>query len=676
VTDSSGPAQTVTGATVGGTISAAVAALTLTPTPSTQLQVGQPYSQTNVAAGGTGPYTYALANGTLPAGLSLDPATGTVSGTPTTAGAFSYAIKATDSSAPQQSATGSTVSGTITAAVAVLTITPNSGPATGGTSVTITGTGFTGVTAVSFGGVAATGIAVHSDTIITAPTPTHAAGAATVMVTVPSGDASLPNGFTYAPPAPTVASHTLQFLAGTSATVDLTQGATGGPFTAASIVTPPPASDGTASIARDGSQWHLTYVSTPDAASTVVIRYTLSNASGTSAPGTVTFTVIARPDPSRDPEVIGLLNAQAQSAQQFAKAQITNFRDRLEQLHDDSSREATSMNVRLGIPQDPNDPNALGYAQETRPYDPTRGAFAYAPDDAGIAKRLSDETPPPTNGSPSDLAFWAGGFVNFGTSNKYNIDLGHTLIGVSGGVDYRFSPSFIAGIGLGYGRDMVDVGTNGTHSNGQAFSGAIYGSYHPDNHIFVDGLLGYSALDFDSKRFVAPTSGFADGNRSGSQVFGSLSGGYEYKGSDFLVSPYGRIEAAWTQLDAFAESGAVPYNLAVGDQTMDMLAGVLGLRTEYVFPQDWGSFKARGRLEYTHDFSGSSWASMGYADLGNGLPYSLNIDAFTKDYVAVGLGFDASVGNGAMLGFDYTTAFGFDGNSQTHNFALRLSEKF
>ncbi|WP_198137001.1 autotransporter outer membrane beta-barrel domain-containing protein [Nitrobacter hamburgensis] len=427
---------------------------------------------------------------------------------------------------------------------------------------------------------------------------------------------------------------------------------------------------------QNGAQWQLVYASALTAASTVVVRYTLSNASGTSAPGTVTFTVVTRPDPSRDREVIGLLNAQAQSAQRFAKSQITNFRDRLEQLHDDSSREATSMNVRLGVPQDPTDPNALGYARETRPSDPTRNAFAYAPNDAGDSRRLSGKTPPPKSGSPSDLAFWAGGFVNFGTSNRYNIDLGHTLIGVSGGADYRFSPSFTAGIGLGYGRDTVDVGTNGTQSNGQAFSTALYGSYHPRSNVFVDGLLGYSALDFGSRRFVTSTSGFSSGDRSGNQAFGSLSTGYEYKGVRFLVSPYGRIEAAWTQLNAFTESGAPLYDLTFGDQRMNMLAGVAGLRAEYAFPQDWGLFKTRGRLEYTHDFSGSSWASMGYADLKNGLPYALNIDAFTRDYVAVGLGFDATVGNGATLGFDYTTALGFEGKTQAHNFALRFGAKF
>ncbi|WP_416193271.1 IPT/TIG domain-containing protein [Nitrobacter sp. TKz-YC01] len=560
-------------------------------------------------------------------------------------------------------------------APSIISVTPNTGPATGGTPVTITGTNFTGATAVTFGGTAATSITVINDSTITATTPAHAAGSVAVAVTTPGGNASLPGGFTYSAPVPTVTSHTLQLTAGASGTVSLTQGATGGPFTAATIVTSPPASDGTTSIVQNGTQWQLVYASAAGAASTVIVRYTLSNASGTSAPGTVTFTVVARPDPSRDREVIGLLNAQAQSAQRFARSQITNFRDRLEQLHDDSNREATSMNVRLAGPQDPTDPNALGYARETRASDPTRNAFAYAPNDAGPS-RPPTKAPPPKRGSLTDLAVWAGGFVNFGTANRYNVGLGHTLIGVSGGVDYRFSPGFTAGVGVGYGRDTVDVGNSVTQSRGQALSTAIYGSYHPRNNTFIDALLGYSALDFDSRRFVTPTSGMATGGRSGNQVFGSIIGGYEYKSSRALVSPYGRIESAWTQLNAFTESGAAAYDLAFGKQTLSMLAGVLGMRAEYVFLRDWGVVKARGRLEYTHDFTGSSLASMGYADLRNGLPYTLGVNVFTRDYIAVGLGFDTPVGNGATLGFDYTTALGLDGRTEVHNFALRLGAKF
>jgi hypothetical protein len=64
----------------------------------------------------------------------------------------------------------------------VTAISPASGPAAGGTSVTITGSGFSGATTVDFGGVSAT-ITAASDTEITAISPA-ATGTGTVDITV------------------------------------------------------------------------------------------------------------------------------------------------------------------------------------------------------------------------------------------------------------------------------------------------------------------------------------------------------------------------------------------------------------------------------------------------------------------------------------------------------------
>jgi hypothetical protein len=72
----------------------------------------------------------------------------------------------------------------------VTSVSPNTGPATGGTSVTITGTNFTGTTAVSFGATAATGFTVNSATSITATSP---AGTGTVDVRVTSRAAPAPH---------------------------------------------------------------------------------------------------------------------------------------------------------------------------------------------------------------------------------------------------------------------------------------------------------------------------------------------------------------------------------------------------------------------------------------------------------------------------------------------------
>ena len=62
-------------------------------------QVGVAYSSALVASGGTPPYTYAIAAGSLPPGLALVSGTGGISGTPATAGTFSYTGAATDSTA-------------------------------------------------------------------------------------------------------------------------------------------------------------------------------------------------------------------------------------------------------------------------------------------------------------------------------------------------------------------------------------------------------------------------------------------------------------------------------------------------------------------------------------------------------------------------------------------------
>lgn len=79
--------------------------------------------------------------------------------------------------------------------------TPNKGPSIGGTAVTITGTGFTSSTSVTFNGVAATSFVVASATSITCVTPAGPiiGGVVNIVINNPMGNTTAANAFTYEP---------------------------------------------------------------------------------------------------------------------------------------------------------------------------------------------------------------------------------------------------------------------------------------------------------------------------------------------------------------------------------------------------------------------------------------------------------------------------------------------
>jgi IPT/TIG domain/Bacterial Ig-like domain (group 3) len=106
----------------------------------------------------------------------------------------------------------------VVTAPTVTGVSPSSGPVAGGTSVSVTGSGFTGATAVDFGAVPAVSFAVTSDGQLTAVAPADSAGPVDVTVTGPGGTSATgpADQFSYVEPPAITSGSSVTFVAGAS----------------------------------------------------------------------------------------------------------------------------------------------------------------------------------------------------------------------------------------------------------------------------------------------------------------------------------------------------------------------------------------------------------------------------------------------------------------------------
>jgi IPT/TIG domain-containing protein len=117
-------------------------------------------------------------------------------------GSFTYITKSTTSTSSSSSSTSTGTSGSTSTSsstpIAVSGASPTAGPTSGGTVVTITGTGFQAGASVAFGAASSTAVTVTSSTEIDAISPPASSGTVAITVTNPDGQStSLPSGFTY-----------------------------------------------------------------------------------------------------------------------------------------------------------------------------------------------------------------------------------------------------------------------------------------------------------------------------------------------------------------------------------------------------------------------------------------------------------------------------------------------
>lgn len=460
-------------------------AITLTPAAGAlpSGKAGTVYGQIFGAAGGVAPHGFAVTAGSLPAGLSLSGAS--LAGIPTTTGSSTFTVTATDGN-------GFTASAPYTLEIdpsATITLTPASGalpPAMAGEgySSTIAASGHPGpLTFALTSGSLPDGMVLNVSTgALTGPLNPGSQGGYAFTITASSGDgASAVGSYTLAvgTRAVTAANQEVVVPAGsTPIPVDLTLGATGGPFTSANIVSVEPPYSGTASIvgaavaqagpmAAPASTLYLKFIPNPQFGGTAVVTFTLASALGTSNPATVSYSTTI--DPVGVEEIFGELS------DGFVSARAGLLAGAVDTPGLSDRRSAASANMPGTIRVTPSDNSVtMNFAASTL------AATAAGAATESLAMQPVDD---------SAVNFWIDSTATLHIRADGGADHWGSLALVSAGADMLVNDQFLVGVALH--ADWMDDITDTSRVAGHGVLAGPYISAELGEGVFVDVSLFY-----------------------------------------------------------------------------------------------------------------------------------------------------------------------------------------
>ncbi|MBR1129602.1 autotransporter domain-containing protein [Bradyrhizobium iriomotense] len=204
---------------------------------------------------------------------------------------------------------------------------------------------------------------------------------------------------------------------------------------------------------------------------------------------------------------------------------------------------------------------------------------------------------------------WAAGYGGSQTTDG-NTALGSntsssSVYGTAVGLDYRFSPSTIAGFALAGGGTGFNVNGLGWGRSDLFQAGAFV--RHTEGPAYIAAALAYGWQDVTTNRIV--TAAGVDQLRAqfnANAFSGRIEGGYRYATQWIGLTPYAAAQATLFSLPNYSEFAVVgnntfALNYAAKDVTSTRTE--LGLRADKSFAAAGGLMTLRGRLAWAHDFN-------------------------------------------------------------------------
>src|SRR5713101_7248935 len=153
--------------------------------------------------------------------------------------------------------------------------------------------------------------------------------------------------------------------------------------------------------------------------------------------------------------------------------------------------------------------------------------------------------------------------------------------GAAAGLDYRFDPRFLVGIGTGYTHGTQWVNSFMGQGWSDSVSVAAYGSFTQAG-FYLDALAGYAYFNNQLQRQIlipGLQQRTATGSTGANQLLGQVESGYKlgiYAPASATITPFGRLQVSSVTQNAFSESGAQSLSLNVAQQTTNSLRTTIG----------------------------------------------------------------------------------------------------
>jgi len=238
--------------------------------------------------------------------------------------------------------------------------------------------------------------------------------------------------------------------------------------------------------------------------------------------------------------------------------------------------------------------------------------------------------------------------------------------GFVAGIDYQFSDKFTAGLAAGYSNTDTDYDFSGGDQDVDAVSVMFYSNYSPINNLSLNGYVGWTGYDYDSKRNISIDSSnidpatvliinaTANGKTEGDQLMVGAGVSYDFNMGAVTLTPQVSFDYSDTWIDGFTESESSGLGLKYRSQTITSYKTKAGIDLSHSNSFSWGILVPHAKLYHIHEYSDDSRTiHASFSQDNKAISVDSQSDSPDRDYLTFGFGVSAVLPHAIQLFVDF-----------------------